>query len=117
MPTVIYKTLYACNKCKNEYNQEYDALMCENLLTLEETEGLKEFNIGDEIDFNDEHQSGSRWVYQSGSGKIVDKKLVRNNDRHQYLYWLDGGQGVLLVKDDYGWKTFSPAELKRNVLV
>ncbi|HWY11943.1 MAG TPA: hypothetical protein VN026_11490 [Bacteroidia bacterium] len=114
MPTIIYKTLYACNKCKNEYPNEYNASMCENLQTLETTENLKEFNVGDELNFNNEESLGSRWSYSSGSGKIVSKELVRNNDKHQYLYWVNGGEGALWVKDDYGWKMFSPAELKKR---
>ena len=68
------RTFYACDKCKHEYNDWSSASMCEGLKLLEETEGLKEFNIGDEIHFNNEYQGGTRWVYQSGEGKVVEKK-------------------------------------------
>ena len=114
MPHTITKTFYACDKCGHEYNQFHDATMCETVPLLEDTEGLEQFNVGDELNFNNESQSWTRWIYSSGSGKIVEKKLIRHQDKHQYLYWCDSGEGALWVKDDFGWKMFSPAELKRN---
>lgn len=113
MPQIITKTFYVCDKCGCEYKEFYDAQMCEGVLLLEDTEVLQQFNIGDELNFSNENQSWTRWIYISGNGKIVDKKLIRHQDKHQYLYWLDSGEGVLWVKDDFGWKMFSPAELKR----
>lgn len=117
MPETIYKTFYACNKCNHEYKQEYDAVMCETLPTLEEIEKLEQWNIGDELTFMNEYPIGSRWSYCTGGGKIVEKKLIRHQNNHQYLYWTDGGEGVLWIKDDFGWKLFSPAEIKRNSIV
>lgn len=114
MPTEVIKTFYSCDKCKHEYTNWSEAQNCEGVPLLEETHGLKEFNIGDEIHFNNEYQGGTRWVYQSGEGKIVEKKLIRHLNHHQYLYWTDGGEGVLWIQDEFGWKTFSPNELKRR---
>lgn len=114
MPETIYKTVYACSICKCEYNQFHEAQLCENLPVLEQTESLKQYDVGDEITFNNEMQFGARWSYGTESGKITQKKIVCSGDTHQYLYWTENGHGVVWVKDEFGYKLFSPNELKTS---
>lgn len=65
-------------------------------------------------EISNEEQSWTRWIYTSGYGKITEKKLIRHQDKHQYLYWCETGEGILWINDEFGWKLFSPAELKRQ---
>lgn len=122
MPQTIYKTFYACDKCGFEHSQIENAIQCENLPSYEEMNNLQEFNVGDDIQYNNEEQSFTRWIYSGKSGKIASKKLVvsTNNQTgqkvHQYVYNVDDDlgfiDGVVWVQDEYGFKLFSPAELK-----
>jgi len=113
MPQAVYKTFYSCDKCGHEYHDYSKAAQCEQMPVLEQINPeLQEFNVGQDISFNEEHQAASRWVYQQEQAKVVKKKLVPHMGHHQYLYWTDSGRGVLWVQDEYGWKLFSPAELQ-----
>jgi desulfoferrodoxin (superoxide reductase-like protein) len=122
MPQTINKTFYVCDKCGFEHAQLQDAIQCENLPLLEEQNNLAQLNVGDDIEYNNEEQSFTRWIYTGKAGKIASKKLVvsTNNQtgqkNHQYVYRVEDDlgfiDGVVWANDDFGWRLFSPAELK-----
>ena len=124
MPQTIHKTFYACDKCGFEHTEFHNAVMCEQLPLLEEINNLEQYKVGDTIEYQNEEQSFTRWIYGGKSGKIVEKKMVvANNNQdatkhHTHIYWVEDDigfqDGVVWVKDDFGWKLFSPAELKRR---
>jgi len=116
MPHTITQTFYACDKCSRHYGSWDNAQACESFSLLEENENLRQFNVGDEINFLSESPGLSRWITIGSTAKIVEKKMVSNNQKHQYLYWTDSGEGVLWLKNDYGWGMVSPAELKRQLV-
>jgi len=108
-------TKYVCEKCGSEYYEHHEALACE---TLMEPENYNEYNIGDEINFqNEDSMFGSRYSYTSLNGKVIDKTLIKSNSDglHHTLLFVEAEYSSLIVKrgvvfvPEEGW--FSPHEL------
>ncbi len=116
MPKTLFR--YACDLCNSEYTDLYSASMCEVLPILEPINGLKEYNIGDEITYQCEQNLGSLFSYHQDRGRVAKKIMVRamRGHNHQYLYFTETGHGVVWIQNECGqWLLRSPAELKKRV--
>ena len=107
-------TMGRCQICGQKFYTFEDANHCESSVNIDEPN----YEVGDELDFEDESTMfGSRYCYSSNGGKIIHKEKVFNKQKmqHQTIYFVDGEYaeyGVLFVEGEHGPKMFSPAEYK-----
>lgn len=117
MPTEKQVTFYCCDVCGCEHRNYGKAMDCQQKPILDDIEKLRRFEVGAELCYQSEWAMGGRWVYESAGGKIAEVKIITSENNHHYMYVVENEhrgctEGVIWVKDDFGWKLMSFAEMK-----
>lgn len=122
----IEVTRYLCEKCQQEFPDEFGAKSCELRPFLDD---LADTELGQEIDFFREHQTPGASVatYFKDKGVVLHKTITYNQkyNKHQHILMcackddegLDVERGVLLIivasgdKDNPDNMLFSPMDM------
>jgi len=106
---------WQCSLCRFEFDSEGEAAVCE-------ARGVPtpKYHSGQEIRFQTERQSLSRWVYSSASGEILGGYLMKGFETHIWLYVvpvmgfnlgvLEGNDGDLTSPAEAGDLVWPPRE-------